>query len=276
MDPVYGYQSLNVEAQEGSPSSLLNWMKRMIALRKQFKVFGRGTIEFLPAANRKILAYVRRDADDIVLCVANLARTTQPAELDLSAFKGLTPVEMLGLTEFPRIGELPYFITLPAYSFYWFRLQQQAAPIAVQRLTEAAAAPEELPAFFMGVAWETLFDGNVRTLAERESLMPFLQRQRWFGGKARGMQSARFVDWGVLRRDPLPVFLTIAEVTYRDGARDQYFVPLALLDGPARRDVRGARAARDAGTGHRRAQGAPGRRRRARRDRAHAARRGTE
>ena len=233
MDPIYGYQSLNVEAQEGSPSSLLNWMKRMIALRKQFKVFGRGTIEFLPAANRKILAYVRRDADDIVLCVANLARTTQPAELDLSAFTGLTPVEMLGLTEFPRIGELPYFVTLPAYSFYWFRLQQQAAPIAVQRLPEAAAAPEELPAFFMGVAWETLFDGNVRTLAERESLMPFLQRQRWFGGKARGMQSARFVDWGVLRRDPLPVFLTIAEVTYRDGARDQYFVPLALLDGPA-------------------------------------------
>ena len=113
MDPVYGYQAINVEAQERAPFSLLNWMKRMIALRKQFKVFGRGTLEFLHPPNRKVLAYVRRHEDELVLCVANLSRTVQPVELDLSAFTGMTPVEMLGLTEFPRIGELPYFLTLP-------------------------------------------------------------------------------------------------------------------------------------------------------------------
>ena len=116
MDPVYGYQAINVEAQERAPFSLLNWMKRMIGLRKQFQVFGRGTIEFLPAENRKILAYLRRYKDDEILCVANLSRSVQPVELDLSRFKGRTPVEMLFLTEFPTIGELPYFLTLPGTS----------------------------------------------------------------------------------------------------------------------------------------------------------------
>lgn len=237
MDPVYGYQAINVEAQESSAFSLLNWMKRLIALRKQFQVFGRGSLQFLSAANRKILAYVRSHGDEQILCVANLSRSTQPVELDLKAYAGLLPIEMLGLTEFPRIGELPYFLTLPAYNFYWFRLQQAAAPIAVQRVPEGAAAAaaiaEALPAFFMGVAWDTLLEGNVRTLIERESLAPFLQRQRWFGGKARGLRAARFVDWGLLRRGTRPVFITIVQAEYQDGGREQYFVPLALVDGAA-------------------------------------------
>ena len=235
MDPLYGYQAVNVEAQERSPYSLLNWMKRMIALRKQLKVFGRGTIEFLPAANRKILAYVRRHEDETVLCVANLARSVQPVELDLSAFKGRTPVELLGLTEFPRIGELPYFLTLPGYNFYWFRLQQAAPPITVQRPPEvtakAAASGDLLPAFFMGMAWETLLDGNVRTLIERESLATFLLRQRWFGGKARSVKTARFVDWGVLKKGSYPIFLTIVQADYQDGTREHYFVPLSVVVG---------------------------------------------
>jgi maltose alpha-D-glucosyltransferase / alpha-amylase len=231
MDPLYGYQAVNVEAQESHPFSLLNWMKRLIGLRKQLKVFGRGTIEIMPTANRKVLAYVRRYQDELVLCVANLARTLQPLELDLSAFKGMTPVELLGLTEFPRIGELPYFLTVAPYHFYWFRLQQAAPPIAVQRLAETAGPMETLPAFFMGVAWDTLLEGNVRTLIERESLAPFLQRQRWFGGKARLLRAARFVDWGLLRRGEHPVFATIAETDYADGGRERYFLPLALVSG---------------------------------------------
>jgi maltose alpha-D-glucosyltransferase/alpha-amylase len=235
MDPVYGYQAINVEAQEGSPSSLLSWMKRLIALRKQFTVFGRGSLQFLSPANRKVLAYVRSHGDEQILCIANLSRTTQPAELDLSAFKGLTPTEMLGLTEFPRVGELPYFLTLPAHGFYWFRLQQAPAPIAVQKVAEAAVPvpSEALPAFFMGVAWDTLLDGNVRTLIERESLGTFLQRQRWFAGKARSLRTARFVDWGLLHRGPHPIFITIVQADYGDGGHDQYFVPLAVLDGAA-------------------------------------------
>jgi maltose alpha-D-glucosyltransferase / alpha-amylase len=233
MDPVYGYQAVNVEAQEQSPYSLLNWMKRMIALRKQLKVFGRGSLHFLSPANRKVLAYVRRHENETVLCVANLSRTVQPVELDLSAFKGLTPVELLGLTEFPRIGELPYFLTLPGYNFYWFRLQQAAAPVAVQRPVETrtAAVADALPAFFMGVAWDTLLDGNVRTLIEREALSPFLQRQRWFGGKGHALKATRFVDWGVLRKGSHPIFLTVVQADYQDGAREHYFVPLSVIGG---------------------------------------------
>ncbi len=228
MDPVYGYQAINVEAQERSPFSLLNWMKRLIGLRKQFKVFGRGTLEFLPIQNRKVLGYVRRYEDELLLCVANLARTVQPVELDLSAFKGLIPVEMLGLTEFPRIGELPYFLTIAPYHFYWFRLQQAPAPISARVPAEVSASPDPLPAFFMGVAWDTLLDGNVRTLIEREALAPFLLRQRWFGGKGRQLRAARFVDWGLLRRGQQPTFLTVIEVDYQDEGRERYFVPLTI------------------------------------------------
>jgi maltose alpha-D-glucosyltransferase/alpha-amylase len=125
MDPVYGYQAVNVEAEESDGASLLRWMRNMIRLRKQFKVFGRGTIEFVPPSNRKVLAYVRRYGDDVILCVANLSRTVQPAEIDLRAFAGLMPVEMLGFTEFPAIGETPYFLTLGPYGFYWFELQRR-------------------------------------------------------------------------------------------------------------------------------------------------------
>ena len=124
MDPVYGYSAVNVEAQESDASSLLHWMRNMIRLRKLFKVFGRGSMEFLSPANVKVLAFVRRYRDDVILCVANLAHTVQPAELDLSAFSGLVPVEMLGYTEFPAIGTLPYFLTLGPYGFYWFELQR--------------------------------------------------------------------------------------------------------------------------------------------------------
>jgi maltose alpha-D-glucosyltransferase/alpha-amylase len=124
MDAVYGYAAVNVEAQETDPASLLHWMRNMIWLRQMFTVFGRGTLEFLSPKNAKVLAYVRRYEDDMILCVANLAGSVQPAELDLAHFAGLTPVEMLGYTEFPAIGTLPYFLTLGPYAFYWFELQR--------------------------------------------------------------------------------------------------------------------------------------------------------
>src|SRR4051812_34817185 len=202
MDPVYGYQSINVEAQERSLFSLLAWMKRMIVLRRQSRIFGRGSIDFLPAQNRKVLTYVRRHEDEVILCVANLSRTVQPVALDVALFKGMTPVEMLFLTEFPPVRDEPYFLTLPGYSFYWFRLQQFPSPITARVPHAVGAAAGEAPALFMGAAWDTLLDGNVRTLIERDLLLPFLQRQRWFGGKARTARLARFVDWGLLRRGP--------------------------------------------------------------------------
>src|SRR5207245_10527450 len=135
-------------AQERYPFSLLNWMKRMIAMRRQHRVFGRGSLEFVGCPNRKVLAYLRRDERETILVVANLARTLQPAELDLKALAGLLPIEMAGLTEFPRIGDQPYFLTLGAYASYWFTLQTeslQMTPRATAVVDSDLAIVESLP-----------------------------------------------------------------------------------------------------------------------------------
>jgi len=123
VDPVFGYQAVNVEAAEREPTSLLHWVRNMIRLRRLFKVFGRGGIEFLKPANHKILVYLRRHEADVVLCVANLSRSVQPVELDLRDFTASVPVEMFGYTEFPRIGVAPYFLSIGPYGFYWFELR---------------------------------------------------------------------------------------------------------------------------------------------------------
>jgi maltose alpha-D-glucosyltransferase/alpha-amylase len=125
MDPVYGYQAVNVEAQLRQPNSLLRWLRRLIALRKQHPVFGLGTYEALRPDNPRIFAHVRTYEDDIVLCVHNVARSAQAVELDLSRFEGLIPVEMFGQTAFPRIGELPYLLTLGPRGFFWFQLRRE-------------------------------------------------------------------------------------------------------------------------------------------------------
>jgi len=125
MNPVYSYQAINVEAQVRIPTSLLNWTKRLIRVRKRHPVFGRGSIEFLHPANRKVLAYIRKYDGQLVLVVNNLSRFVQPVELDLRKYNGAVPVEMIGETPFPPIGELPYFLTLGPHGFYWFRLEMK-------------------------------------------------------------------------------------------------------------------------------------------------------
>jgi maltose alpha-D-glucosyltransferase/alpha-amylase len=121
-DPVYGYQAVNVEAQERVPGSLLNWMKRLIRVRRAHPVFGRGSLEFLHPENRRVLAYLREHEGTTILCVANLSRFAQYVELDLSAFNGRQPIELIGRVHFPRIGELPYLLTLGPHDFFWFEL----------------------------------------------------------------------------------------------------------------------------------------------------------
>jgi maltose alpha-D-glucosyltransferase/alpha-amylase len=123
MDPVYGYEAVNVEGQRRNPSSFLHWVKRILEVRRQHVVFGLGSFEILHPANPSVLAFVRQLGDDRVLCVNNLSKRAQPVELDLAAFNGLRPFELLGGNEFPRIGDLPYFVTLAPYSFFWFALR---------------------------------------------------------------------------------------------------------------------------------------------------------
>ncbi|MDP9849352.1 maltose alpha-D-glucosyltransferase [Streptosporangium lutulentum] len=122
MDPIYGYQAINVEAQQKSSGSLLHWTKRMIDIRKRHPVFGLGAFTELNSSNPSVLAYVREYGDDRVLCVNNLSRFPQPVELDLRRFEGSVPVETMGGVPFPAIGELPYLLTLPGHGFYWFTL----------------------------------------------------------------------------------------------------------------------------------------------------------
>ncbi|HEY8705652.1 MAG TPA: alpha-glucosidase C-terminal domain-containing protein, partial [Gaiellaceae bacterium] len=125
MDPVYGYQAVNIEAQLRTPTSLLRWVHRFIALRKEHPVFGLGTYEALRSENLRIFAHIRRWEEDVVLCVHNVARTAQAVELDLSAFAGMVPEEMLGRSRFPAIGELPYLLTLAPRGFFWFQLRKE-------------------------------------------------------------------------------------------------------------------------------------------------------
>jgi maltose alpha-D-glucosyltransferase/alpha-amylase len=234
MDPVYGFQAINVEAQERYPFSFLNWMKRLIAMRKQHRVFGRGTLEFVACPNRKVFAYLRRDEHETVLAVVNLARSVQPAELDLKLFAGLVPVEMWGITEFPRITDRPYFLTLGPYATYWFTLQQdpmQVTPRATGVPDPAAAIVESLPTVLMGNDWQGMLDGSTRVLLERQALKPFLQRQRWFASKSREITYAGFSDWAALRAGTAPAFVTVVRVEYTDGWGESYLLPLSLVAG---------------------------------------------
>jgi maltose alpha-D-glucosyltransferase/alpha-amylase len=194
-------------------------------------VFGRGTIEFVRTDNRKVLTYVRRHGDDVVLCVANLSRAVQPVVIPLSQFSGLTPVEMLGQTQLPRIGDQPYFLTLAPYGFYWFQLQETVVSVTGQKATPLVEEHPPVPALFAGVVWDSILDGSMRTIIEKQAIVPFLQRQRWFGGKARGIARARFVDWATLRRGANPAFLGVVDVEYRDGGRERYVLPLAMTSG---------------------------------------------
>src|SRR5688572_585334 len=205
MDPVYGYQAVNVEAQERDPASLLSWMKRMLATRKTSRAFGRGRLTFLRPGNRKILSYLREDKDDAVLCVANLSRTAQPVELDLKRFKGRVPVELLGRTAFPPIGERFYLLTLPAYGYYWFRLAADATP---PEWHAQVMPPQEMPILVLFDGWTSFFREKVvpwrmgmaetlRRQLEDEVLPRYIEGQRWYAAKGERVQNARIVDHAV-------------------------------------------------------------------------------
>jgi maltose alpha-D-glucosyltransferase / alpha-amylase len=239
MDPVYGYESVNVEAQSRSPGSLLSWMKRIIAVRKAHKAFGRGTMEFLHPGNRKVLGYLREYEDQAILCVANLSRSAQPVELDLSRFRGRVPVELLGGSSFPPLGDLPYLLTLPGHSFYWFRLTKDAEPPVWHRETPRLV---ELPVLVLP-AGGTRRAGDhritqlylpARQLArlEREALPSFLGARRWFATDEDDVYRAEITTQTGFGPDRL---LTLLRVHAREGLPGTsgtsepqlYFLPLS-------------------------------------------------
>ncbi len=221
MDPVWGYEAVNVEAQLSDPSSLLNWMRNMIALRKLFRVFGRGTLEVLEPKNRKILAYLRRVDGEQVLCVTNLSRFAQPVDLDLSKFAGMIPVEMLGYVEFPAISRQPYRLTLSPYNFLWLELHGAPEPV------DSPAAESEESTLRVPNGWASVFGTSIRHRLETVILPDYLPRQRWFGAKARRIKSGRFLDWSEFEN----AVLTFVEVEYEEGDAETYLLPLAMSFG---------------------------------------------
>jgi maltose alpha-D-glucosyltransferase/alpha-amylase len=232
IDPEHHYETVNVEAQQQNPSSLLWWVKRLVLLCKNHRAFGRGTIEFLYPENRKVLVFIRRFEDEIILVVANLSRFVQYVELDLSGYKGLVPVELFGHTRFPMIGELPYFVTLGPHSFYWFNLEPSLS-------SELAAQTVEPARLEVSGPWENILTGRARAALER-ILPSYLTTCRWFSGKARGIRSVKNVHSVPFATETVRAFFTSWEVQYTGGNAETYLLPLAFAAGERAVELRQA------------------------------------
>jgi len=235
MDPVYGYEAVNVEAQSRSLSSLLSWTKRMITVRKSSKVFGYGTLAFIRPSNRAIFAYVREHQGEVLLCVANLSRSAQAAELDLSPWRGWTPLELIGRTEFPPVRDQPYLITLTPYGFLWFRLCEN-----LERREAPPLAPE-FETLVLTTGKPVLHQTRARMVFERDVLPAYLARSRWFADKG-----GAGVRTHVKASIPLDGHGNNLELTVVEASSDRqtahYVLPLAVRWSRFERERRDPRA----------------------------------
>jgi maltose alpha-D-glucosyltransferase/alpha-amylase len=229
MDALYGFEAVNVDAQSRDTHSLLNWMRRMLLLRRNHQEFGRGTLRFIYPANRRILAYLREYQGNAILCVVNLSRTPQAVELDLSNYVGRIPIEVTGPSAFPPIGPLPYLLTMAPYGFYWFDIQ------TAQKAPEwHRSPPEQLPEFQTLVVRESLrelLEERHTSTIMRDILPDYMRRRRWFAGKndkITGVRIAYIV--------PLPSNqeILISEIEVQHGSRvERYVVPAGIAwEGP--------------------------------------------
>jgi maltose alpha-D-glucosyltransferase/alpha-amylase len=219
IDPEYHYEATNVEAQQNNPHSLLWWMKRVLAQRKQLKAFGRGSLEFLYPENRHILAFVRRFEDERVLVVANLSRFAQSTQLDLSQYVDMVPTELFGKTTFPQVTTQPYFLSLGPHAFYWFSLQSQDARQETLRIRTGE------PPTIAVKTLDDVFTGATR--ATLNKLMPFFLRgRRWFRGENRTIRVAEIHE--VVKFPKSHSYLLLLRVEYSDGDPEFYTLPLSV------------------------------------------------
>ena len=231
IDPEYHYQSVNVEAHDSNRHSLLWWMRRLVALRKQIKAFGRGAMEFLNPENSHVLAFIRSYEQERILVVANLSRFVQYVELDLSRFKGMTPIELFGRTPFPPIGDLPYLLTLGPHAFFWFSIEQLDGAGA------AGLSDYQTPRIEMNAGFDGILRGEARTKLER-TLPDYLPHCRWFRAKARSIKSARVTDALTMSEEPGGAQLALISVEYANSEPETYLLPLAIASGDRSRELR--------------------------------------
>jgi maltose alpha-D-glucosyltransferase / alpha-amylase len=222
MDPVYGYEAVNVEAQSRSLASLLSWTKRLIAVRKSSKLFGRGSLSFIRPANRSVLVFVRQYQKEVLVCVANLSRSAQAAEIDLSPWRGRVPLELLGRTSFPPIGENPYLITLAPYGFFWLQLNETSGSEGTVTTT-----PAEFETLVLTGGWRSLLHGRPLTVLERDVLPAFLAGRRWFAERGNLSVSTRITAAMPLPSADPELGLALIEVKGRREAAT-YLLPLTI------------------------------------------------
>ncbi|HET9580034.1 MAG TPA: maltose alpha-D-glucosyltransferase [Usitatibacter sp.] len=238
MDPVYGYQSVNVEAQLRSSSSLLHWTRRLIATRSRYKAFGRGTISFLEPGNRKVLAYIREFEDEAILCIANLSRVAQAVELDLARFEERVPVDILGQETFPPVGNLPYLLTLAAHGYFAFRLARDARPPAWH---EDRLTPRRLPVLVLAQGWEKVLEGRVENpkpsdvfinvtheKLRDQVLRPYVMTRRWYAAKGDKVDDLRMSHVAAWKSDTGLWYAAFLDVQLANGAAQRYFVPMGV------------------------------------------------
>ena len=225
-DPEYHYETVNVEAQQGNPHSIYSWTKRLIALRKRHRAFGRGTLELLRPENRKVLAYVREYESEKILCIANLSRFLQAVELDLSKWKGLVPVELFSSNEMPVVGDNPYFLTMGPHAFYWFAMQPRAAP-SIQ--SDGGQPARVLSEVRVAGGWEAALVGGSKEALEAV-LLGYIPQRRWFGGKARRIKTATITDVVSVPGAEGNSYLTSVVIGYAEGDPDTYMLPVAYAN----------------------------------------------
>jgi maltose alpha-D-glucosyltransferase/alpha-amylase len=219
IDPEYHYEALNVEGQQNNPSSLLWWTKRLIALRKRFRAFGRGSVEFLKCDNAKVLAFARLFEEEVILVVVNLSRFVQHVELDLRDAAGLEPQELFGGTRFPPVTDRPYPLTLGPHGFYWFALTKRAAA--------AAAEPPTVPTVKVKDAWTELTDATAQDDLER--VLPEFLQSRQPGGAKAVITACRLLQSFPMKLGERDVRLLIVKVEFRSGVPETIFLPVTFL-----------------------------------------------
>ena len=223
IDPEYHYEALNVEGQQNNVHSLLWWMKHLIALRKQYRAFSRGSLRFLLPENPRVLAFTREWTNEQILVVANLSRFAQAVELDLTDFRGHRPVEMFGRTAFPRIDTGPYLITLGPHAFYWFLLQPETA------VSQRGQAEHWAPGIELEGDWQELVLGESREQLE-EVLPAYLRTRRWFRGKAREVSSVGLLQALPVAVGAREVLVTLVEVRYLDRDSEIYVLAIGFAE----------------------------------------------
>jgi maltose alpha-D-glucosyltransferase/alpha-amylase len=224
IDPEYHYEAVNVENQLNNTDSLLWWMKRIIALRKRYKAFGHGSIEFFNPENHRVLTYLRRYDKENILVVANLSHLAQQTQLDLSEFIGWRPVDLFGRVEFVPISDGKYYFTLSPYAFYWFSLEPQQAEVLQLR----ARPPEQARKVpVMQESEESLFGVKKNWFIMEAVLLDYIKSRRWFRGKARDAWAAEIQDIITMRLNGINTYIVLFQVDYLDGEPETYIVPIA-------------------------------------------------